>query len=277
MSDKFFYFFRPIYVPVISKTVEFKSYIVSSLKPYQFDKNRYLGTFLSENTSGSCSQLSVVSPIIYCFWTGDNEITPNRLKCLKSMKDNCGVKIELITPQNLATYILPESPLHKGYQYLSLVHRADYLRCYFMHHYGGGYTDIKRHINNWQPAFESINQSSNYVLGYREVGYIGVAERKGRIGCDLQNYWRIIAGNGAYICRPYTPFTFEWYTELNKRMDFYYDELVKNPGDIFGKNEGYPIPWNRILGAIFHPLCLKYHDRIILSDIVKPDFTYQYR
>lgn len=144
-----------------------------------------------------------------------------------------------------------------------------------MYHYGGGYAEIKRHTNNWRPAFERLNQTSKYMLGYKEIGYVGVAERKGRIGADLQNYWRIIAGK--YICRPYISFTFEWYNELNKRMDFYYDELVKNPGDIFGKNEGYPIPWNRILGAIFHPLCLKYNEKIILSDIVKPNFTFSYR
>jgi len=59
------------------------------------------------------------------------------------LKENSGVKVELITSKNLTKYIKPEDPLPEGFQYLHYVHRADYLRTYFMHHYGGGYADIK--------------------------------------------------------------------------------------------------------------------------------------
>ena len=33
---------------------------------------------------------------IYCFWTDDNPLTPNRLKGLETMKDNLGIKIEFL-------------------------------------------------------------------------------------------------------------------------------------------------------------------------------------
>ena len=70
-------------------------------------------------------------------------MSDKRKKCLDSIKQNIGVKVILITPNNLDKYILKDYPLHKSYKYLSEVHKSDYLRTYFMHHYGGGYTDIK--------------------------------------------------------------------------------------------------------------------------------------
>jgi hypothetical protein len=92
-----------------------------------------------------------VNKIIYCFWTGDNQLTPNRINGLKTMKENLNVDIKLIDKNNLNDYIIPEHPLHDGYKYLSLNHKSDYLRCYFMNFYGGGYSDIKPFSkeNNW--------------------------------------------------------------------------------------------------------------------------------
>ena len=45
--------------------------------------------------------------------------------------------------ENLSSWIAEKSPLHPAYNYLSSVHKADYLRCYLMHHHGGAYSDIK--------------------------------------------------------------------------------------------------------------------------------------
>lgn len=63
---------------------------------------------------------------------------------------NSGVEVKLITPKNLNNYLLPDFPLHPAYDYLSLVHKSDYLRCYFMHFHGGGYSDIKPNYKNWK-------------------------------------------------------------------------------------------------------------------------------
>lgn len=79
------------------------------------------------------------------FWTNDKgEITPNRFRSLNQFKEISEVDVILITKDNLHEYILPENPLHPSYKYLSAVHRSDYLRTYFMHFYGGGYSDIKK-------------------------------------------------------------------------------------------------------------------------------------
>jgi hypothetical protein len=87
-----------------------------------------------------------VSNNIYCFWTGDNEMSQNRLDGLHNLQTVSECEVILVTPQNLNQYILPDAPLHPGYKYLSETHKADYLRTYFMHFYGGGYSDIKKQL-----------------------------------------------------------------------------------------------------------------------------------
>jgi len=74
-------------------------------------------------------------PKLYCFWTGTNNMTENRIRNLKTL-NNTGFDVVLITQDNLNSYLLNGYPLHKGYKYLSETHKADYLRCYFMNFYG---------------------------------------------------------------------------------------------------------------------------------------------
>ena len=61
--------------------------------------------------------------------------------CLDSFYSNSSCDVVLVTSDNLSSWLV--SALHPAYTYLSFTHRADYLRCYFMHHYGGSYSDIK--------------------------------------------------------------------------------------------------------------------------------------
>lgn len=110
-----------------------------------------------------------IPKIIYSFWTEDNSLTDNRLRSIETIKENCNVDFKLITKKDLPSYELKEHPFHEAFKYLSAVHKADYLRTYFMHFYGGGYTDIKPHSNSWTPLFEALNQSTTSLcLGYPE-------------------------------------------------------------------------------------------------------------
>ncbi len=248
------------------------------LFPYKYNPKRYNDTFLCNSIiQEPVAQLEPAKEIVYCFWTGDNELTANRKSNLESIYNNAGVEVKLITKDNLEQYILPEHPLHPSFNNLSFVHRSDYLRTYFMHHHGGGYMDIKRCNKSWSPLFENLNNSNSYVIGYPEIGKRGAAVVDGIVGQDLRRYWHVLIGNCAYIFRPYTPITYDWYSELLSRMDKYAPALAINPGDAYGKNKGYPIPWTNILGDIFHPLCLKYSDKIIRTELLKPDFSINYR
>lgn len=245
-----------------------------TLFPYHYNKSRYHNFFLANNYEPFPDISSKVDEIIYCFWTGDNEMSENRKKGYESLIKNSGIKVQLITPENLGDYILPEHPLHPAYDYLSLVHKSDYLRCYFMHFHGGGYSDIKTNNNNWKKSFHSIVENTNkWLLGYTELTPFGMGKNQGVIDTDLQYYYKSCVGTGGFICRSNTKFTTEWYTELNLRMDSFEEELKKFPGDVKGRNHGYPIGLLVVLSQIFAPLCLKYKDNIIHDDTTLPILT----
>jgi len=203
---------------------------------------------------------------VYCFWTGKNELTENRKRCLEQFKKTCGCNVIFIDTSNLSVYILKDQPLHPAYEYLSETHRADYLRTYFMHFYGGGYSDIKNSTGSWEKVFEEIDNSGEDILGcgYPEIGEYGVADP------SLQAEWQKLIGNCAYIFKPNTDFTLEWYNTMMNLLDTKHDSLreyfVTNSGKIHPQasfEDGYPIGWNEMLGNIFHPLVYKYHTQIL--------------
>lgn len=257
---------------------QMQTYVYSLMHPYHYDVKRYKGTFLEEPCLFEYSDEleKNVDRVIYIFWTGENEITPNRLEGIKSLKKVSGVDVKLITPKNLPEYIKDEDPLPEAYQYLSLNHRSDYLRSYFMYHYGGGYADIKPYFHSWVSAFESLDESNAYVASYPEVGFWGADYpfiKNEVLRRDVFIYWRYLVGNCAFICRPRTRFTAEWHTVVKNRLLAYTEQLRQHPAqDIFGSNSDYPIPWANMQGAIFHPFCLKYHERLLKDKALMPSF-----
>lgn len=253
-----------------------KTYLYSLIVPYHYRPSYYSGTFLENESYVESIKSTPLNRIIYIFWTGDNEITPNRLSGIRALEACSNVEVRLITTQNLADYIKPEDPLPDAYQYLSLNHKSDYLRSYFMHHYGGGYADIKTYYHSWVSAFEKLEKSEAYAIGYREVGFWGAANQSienKQLKSDLRTYWRLLIGNGAFICRPYTKLTAEWHAEAKRRLVENTTNLQQHPAkDFFGSNSDYPLPWASMQGEIFHPLCLKYHDKLLVDNALKPSF-----
>jgi len=188
---------------------------------------------------------------IYCFWTGDNELSLNRLNSLEQIKKVSECNLILVTTKNLHEYILPEHPLHESYHYLSFTHKADYLRTYFMNFHGGGYTDIKETTGSWKSSFDQLHNNENiWMVGYKEI--------MGGVANPLYtDYWDELIGNGCYICKPQTPLTKEWYNEMISLLDTKLDKLKQYPA-LFPQdcaeisNGKYPIEWNEMLGRIFH-------------------------
>jgi hypothetical protein len=211
---------------------------------------------------------------IFCFWTGDNEMSDIRKRCLISLQRS-GLPVYLVNKEVIENYQIV--PYHEAYHYLSDVHKSDYLRCYFMHHFGGGYSDIKSCNKSWLSAFVRMEKSDALALGYQEVGAWGVAEceseKERQVLCD--NYKKLI-GVCSMICKPKTDFTTEWMEKVNSKLDYKLQELKRAKGNVMGNNEGYPLRWTELLGDIFHPLVYKYSDRI-LQDNINPDFKKQYR
>jgi hypothetical protein len=199
---------------------------------------------------------------VFVFWTGPNPMNRIRYGNIDYMKQIIQANVILVTPTNLAEYIVEGHPLHDAYEHLSFVHRADYLRTYFMHHHGGGYCDVKPPEGGWAAAFQDmIDNPDKYINGYaeRHASCIAVPE--------LSEHYKSLIGAGAFICRPYTPLTTEWYNTMNALLDTKLEALKKHPAshpsDCAEEGRGYPIEWNEMLGRIYHHVCYKYRDHIL--------------
>lgn len=196
---------------------------------------------------------------IYCFWFGQ-EMSENRKKCYQTILDNSGVEVVLITEKNLENFIIPDKPIHDGFPYLSDVGKSDYLRPYFMHYYGGGYTDIKQTYFDWNKYFDFLDNSDLECIGYREkqpnhIHYL-----------PAQKYYESLIGCGSYIHKKGSHLSKEWLKNENLEMDKYYDQLVENPGTyhpraIYGgildnnidfAGSKYPFRWNHLCSEVWH-------------------------
>lgn len=251
-------------------------------REYVYKENRYPGIdFLKIPPKDLKTDCGDIPEVIFCFWTGTNPLTPNRVRSINSIEKNSKLPVQLVTPSNLHDFILPDQPLHPAYEYLSCVHKADYLRCYFMNYIGGGYSDIKECRSSWRNAYESLNvDKTKIAVGYPENSpsdcviayckeYFSLKNRF-RLNYDMSVYYDKMIGNGVYIFRPKTMLSNMWIRELHRRLDINMDLLIKNPGNIWGDNYGYPLKWNSILGQIFHPLSLIFSNKIIRSNDVRP-------
>ena len=217
-----------------------------------------------------------IKKIIYCFWTGTNAMPANRKACLDNLIASAGCKVQLVDPTNLKTFLVPDAPLHEAYQYLSATHKSDYLRTYFMHFLGGGYSDIKNTTADWNTAFDDLNAQPKMLLnGYHEPSSDGVKGDK-----SVKEHWRELPGNCAYIIRPKTEFTQKWYDLLIQKLDSKLEALKKHPANSPQSTPqttpGYPIEWTEILGDIFHPLTYSYRGQFLFTTPI-PDFSKPWR
>ena len=209
---------------------------------------------------------------IYCFWTGRNEMSQNRKACLQQLKTTSECNVVLVTQDNLYEYLLADNPLHPAYEYLSQTHKADYLRTYFMHFYGGGYSDIKRTTGSWKKSFLDLQNDKYWICGYPEIGSGGVAYT------PYSDKWNELVGNGAYICKPKTKLTTEWYNEMMHLLDTKLGQLELHPStspqDCAERGSGYPIEWNEMLGRIFHKISYKYKEHLLntLPTLILSDY-----
>jgi hypothetical protein len=108
---------------------------------------------------------------IFCFWHSDdlNTMTHLRKVALECLQSVSKCNVELITPSRLNDFIVDGYPLHPAFEYLSDVHKSDYLRMYFMHFHGGAYCDIKQIDHSWINYWNMLeNDTNTWVIGYSE-------------------------------------------------------------------------------------------------------------
>ncbi|CAG7574059.1 hypothetical protein FB554_2227 [Barrientosiimonas humi] len=243
------------------------------LRPYRLDPDDWPGTHLPHHEPLTRRTDEALPRRIFVFWTGDNAVSAQRQRGIESLRAlNPGLDVVLITPENLNAYLLPTHPLHPSYDSLSFIHRADYLKSYFMQFHGGGYADIKPARNSWEPVFDRMDDSEQWMAGYRvPVRLMTPNDPNPRLEKVMRRCSEVRLGQCSYIARPDTPLTREWWVELNHRMDRYADQLALHPGNARGDNPGYPVPFNALLAQVVDPLQVKYRDALLYDERLFPD------
>ena len=224
----------------------------------------------------------IQSRVIFCLWTGPELMSENRLKALWSIFKNTGRPVAFVSQETVSDWVLSAHPLHPAYPYLSSTHKADYLRCYLMHHYGGGYADIKFTSKHWEIFFQQIEASPHHLaLGYQELAH-GIPHVEGALGDQIRQAHKELIGLCAFIFKPHTELTSRWYGALHALLDEKLELLRQNPGRFpldqaglvleDGSVSRYPLRWAEILGEILHPLFYEFRDRLIKAPI-EPSFA----
>jgi hypothetical protein len=130
-------------------------------------------------------------------------MSKKREKAFNILKKHCNVPVILVTDENLKNFILQEYPLHEGFWYLNEQNKSDYIRSYLLHHYGGGYSDIKPITFDWNPYFEELENSHKYILGSPQPKN-GVSRYLSKI---IREEHESLIGACYYIAKQKTTFT----------------------------------------------------------------------
>lgn len=234
--------------------------------PYRYRAEDFTGLKLGAKARPGTPSTAPLDRVIYTFWTGDNELTPNRRRSLDAMRrlnEPAGVRVELITPDNLADHLDPSVPLSDLYESLHVVHRSDYLRAYFLHVHGGGYSDIKQPVSAWSGAFDRMDASDAWLMGdHKPSCFLTPAFADKRLERLMRWTSPSHVFQCAFIARPQTPLTREWWRLLNDKLEANREALLAHPGTGRFGGDGYPFAWTAVLGQLIDPLCVKYAEHV---------------
>lgn len=202
----------------------------------------------------------------FVFWFGPafggTEMSPQRRRGVEVLNQFSEIHFELVTEENLAEWIVPEDPLHSGFPFLSATHKSDYLRSYFMFHYGGAYSDLKPYTFSWQQYFEKLDKSEREFIGQRQLRLSGLSVRA------RMPFWCYVC-DSYFIFKQHTDFALAWKQSVKQVLDRNLEKLKDFPGTyhpratrrgFLGATEqeswksGYPFGWMDLQGKVFQPL-----------------------
>lgn len=208
---------------------------------------------------------------VYLFWLGNVDMTSERKECYKHIIDNCPFIINEITDSNLNDYILKDFPLHEGYQYLSNVHKFDYIINYFSNYYGGIFIGIKKTYNwdIWKTYFDKLHNNNNlWICSSHGNGPSGITQHvsSGDFSIYKKN-WQKVYGHIGWICKKNTLLTNDILNENHTVLNKYLLELKKYPAkysrdSLQNSKSNYKIPWAILGGGSMYHGILKYSDHI---------------
>lgn len=206
--------------------------------------------------------------VIWQFWTGNNEMSPDR-KAALATSANLGVEVKFLKGEDISKYELPEHRFHPAYRYLSCNHQSDYLRCYFSHFYGGGYADVKHYSkdNNWRDCIDLLNDSDKYDM-------VGQAESKGGAAFREWNFEPHLSKlicTSYFIMRPDTEFTRLWLDRVESILSSRFYDIQAHPATQARQREqgDYALRWLDVMGYPYHELCHSYFNTGRISRVLR--------
>lgn len=228
-----------------------------------------------KNTLDGIQYINGVPKVVFIMWFGQMDLEPEftvqRYNALVSLITNIKVPVIFITNENYKSFEKPDFPYHQGFKYLSGNHKSDYLRAYLLHHYGGGYHDIKFRKQSWENEWEKFQDINIWMVGRKEMkpDVIGHSSFK-------KHYSKLVT-MGWIICRGTTPYTQELLDSINNILDHHLSVLQQYPAlkPRYPEGDGdikYPLRWIEIMGEISHPLMFKYYIHITYD---LPDILYK--
>ena len=219
---------------------------------------------------------------VFFMWAGTNPLTPDRAAEVYSILSNTHCPCVYLTRESLWKWELPEAPFHPALPYLSATHVSDYLRAYLMHHYGGGYSDVKFTYKHWDEAFATLEQSDAFAIGYPVENPEAVAvspafPNRDAALAEFRTDYRAFLSNCAFIFRRDTEFTREWYRRTVEILDSKLELVKANParhprdfkGTVLpdGSISQYPIEYIEIACDAFTPTLWKFKNKILNFDL----------
>eukprot|EP00123_Amoebidium_parasiticum_P016698 comp23549_c2_seq1/m.39750 comp23549_c2_seq1/g.39750 ORF comp23549_c2_seq1/g.39750 comp23549_c2_seq1/m.39750 type:complete len:372 (-) comp23549_c2_seq1:865-1980(-) len=219
---------------------------------------------------------SIVPRNVFVAWFGAGMVGP-RYEAYKSILARLGVNVTVVNEMNLSQFSLRENPMHPAVfgNYLARNHVVDYVRAYLLHHYGGGFHDIKPASKSWKPHFDAFNDPGVWMVGSKPRGrfevecddtYARAVNETGRCW-EVMAAWPNLLSPGAYIMRPRTHLTEKWLTLVHNRLQSKIDDVIAHPAlrrrcCRQSESPGYPFSWNELHSALLYPLQYQYFAHI---------------
>jgi hypothetical protein len=226
----------------------------------------------------------IESRVVFSVWFGTfNQMSANRIIALNTIFQKIGCPLVILGDENYLDWQHPDYPIHTSFQFLSSVHKSDYLRAYLMCFYGGGYTDIKSARFSWMPMFDVLqNNEDHLALGYPELRPTGIAEMQDGEHLDIRERFEEVIGMCAFLMRKRSPLSCAYLEGVEDVLDCYEFHLKRDPARFAYDNRdgwftnsvtGYPLRWTSIGSEVFHKKVFDFRHYTILEPKICPVVT----
>lgn len=169
--------------------------------------------------------------IIWQYWEARGATPDHITRLQRLITKNSGVKVILITPENVRSYLddVPEAI----FGIKELAHKADMLRTMLVAKYGGMWLDSDALVlKDLNPFFDLLEDHE--FVGFNNKGKLGPPPPYVRVNC--------------FLSRPGGRIVSQWVEQQQRKL----------PKTVYS--------WREVGSEILHPICQEHHDRALILD-----------